>query len=129
PSTEWRKGVTKAKLTEAIAKEMNEAFPGVVFSYSQVIQDNVEEAAAGVKGENSVKVVGPDLKLNEQKAEEIVKILATVRGIQDLGVIRSLGQPEVHIAADRVACARYGLNIGDVQAVVQAAIGGQSVTT
>jgi cobalt-zinc-cadmium resistance protein CzcA len=121
--------MTKAKLTEHISKEMNEAFPGVVFSFSQVIQDNVEEAAAGVKGENSVKVVGPSLKVNESKAEEIVKILSEVRGVTDLGVIRSLGQPEVHITADREACARYGLNVGDVQAVVQAAIGGQQVTT
>jgi len=83
---------------------------------------------SGVKGENTVKVVGPDLKVNEQKAAEIVSALQQVRGVEDLGMFRSLGQPDVKIAPDRERGGRYGLNVGDVAAVVQAAIGGQVVT-
>src|SRR3989442_13676001 len=83
---------------------------------------------SGVKGENTVKVVGPDLKVNEQKAAEIVSALQQVRGVEDLGMFRSLGQPDVKIAPDRERCGRYGLNVGDVAAIVQAAIGGQAGT-
>src|SRR5262249_45510333 len=90
--------------------------------------DNVEEAMSGVKGENTVKVVGPDLRVNEEKARQIVDVLSGVRGADDLGMFESLGQPDVRIVPDRGRCARYGLNVGDVEAVVQAAIGGQAVT-
>jgi cobalt-zinc-cadmium resistance protein CzcA len=107
---------------------MQEAFPGVIFNFSQYINDNVEEALSGVKGENSVKVLGPDLKSNESNAEAIVDIMSQVKGVADLGMFRSLGQPNVKIIPDRAACARYGLNTGDVEAVVQAAIGGQAIT-
>ncbi len=93
-----------------------------------MISDNVEEALSGVKGENTVKVVGPDLRVNEAKANEIVDVMATVKGVEDLGLFPSLGQPNVRITPDRVQCGRYGLNVGDVEAVVQAAIGGQAVT-
>ncbi|MGH7296115.1 MAG: efflux RND transporter permease subunit, partial [Polyangiaceae bacterium] len=93
-----------------------------------MISDNVEEAVSGVKGENSIKIFGPDIAQNEHNAEEIVSVLKTVRGIQDLGMFRSMGQPMVRITPDRRACARYGLNTGDVVAIVQGAIGGQTVT-
>ena len=128
PQQEWRRGITKGKLTQQLSRELREAFPGVDFNFSQAIADNVEEAMSGVKGENTVKVVGPDLKVNEQRAAEIVSILQQVRGVEDLGMFRSLGQPDVKIAPDRERCGRYGLNVGDVAAVVQAAIGGQAVT-
>jgi cobalt-zinc-cadmium resistance protein CzcA len=128
PSDEWGKGITKDTLTEEIQKEMQDAFPGVVFNFSQVIADNVEEAMSGVKGENTVKVVGPDLRVNERKADEIVDVMSKVPGVTDLGMFRSLGQPDVRITPDRVQCGRYGLNVGDVESVVQAAIGGQAVT-
>ena len=111
-----------------MASALRAAFPGVVFNFSQVIADNVEEAMSGVKGENTIKVVGPDIKVDEQKAQEIFRVMRGVRGVEDLGIFRSLGQPNVRITPDRVACGRYGINAGDVGAVVQAAIGGQAVT-
>jgi len=128
PFEEWPRGLTKPKLTAIVQKELQDAFPGVVFNFSQYISDNVEEALAGVKGENSVKVTGPDLKVNETKAQQIIDVMSKVRGVEDLGMFHSLGQPDIKIVPDRTICARYGLNTGDVDAVVQAAIGGQAVT-
>jgi cobalt-zinc-cadmium resistance protein CzcA len=128
PFDEWPRGLTKEKLTEEVSKQLEEAFPGVVFGFSQYISDNVEEALSGVKGENSVKVIGPDLHVNEAKADAIVDVMSGVRGVKDLGMFHSLGQPSIKITTDRTICARYGLNTGDVEAVVQAAIGGQAVT-
>lgn len=128
PFGQWRRGLTKDELTEQINRELSETFPGVVFNFSQMIGDNVEEAVAGVKGENSIKVFGPDLEDNEKSADAIVSILETVPGVTDLGSMSSLGQPDVKITPDRRACARYGLNTGDVLDVVQTAIGGQAIT-
>ncbi len=128
PPDRFRRGITKEKLTEQLSRELHEAFPGVDFNFSQAIADNVEEAMSGVKGETTVKVIGPDLKVNEAKAAEIVSTLQEVRGVEDLGMFRSLGQPDVKIVPDRERCGRYGLNVGDVGAMVQAAIGGQAVT-
>jgi cobalt-zinc-cadmium resistance protein CzcA len=128
PASKWRKGVTKDSMTQEMQAELSAAFPGVVFSFSQVISDNVEEAMSGVKGENTVKVVGPDLHVNEAKAQEIVNVLRKVRGVEDLGIFRSLGQPAIRITPYRAQIGRYGLNTGDVAAVVQAAIGGQVIT-
>jgi cobalt-zinc-cadmium resistance protein CzcA len=109
-------------MTEALTQQ----FPGVDFNFSQYIEDNVEEAASGVKGENSVKIYGNDLETLEHTADQIAKILADVPGITDLAVLRSLGQPTIRIDVDRTRAARYGLAPGDVNTVVQAAIGGQS---
>ncbi|MGB8294537.1 MAG: CusA/CzcA family heavy metal efflux RND transporter [Polyangia bacterium] len=128
PSSEWRPGVTKASLTDDIQRDLARAFPGVVFNFSQVISDNVEEAMSGVKGENTVKVVGPDLRVDETKAGEIVAAMNNVRGVADLGIFRSLGQPAIRITPSRTAAGRYGLNTGDVAAVIQAAIGGLAIT-
>jgi cobalt-zinc-cadmium resistance protein CzcA len=128
PFDKWEHGLTKDKLTDELSQELREAFPGVVFNFSQMIGDNVEEAVAGVKGENSVKVFGPDLVENEKNADGVVETLGAVAGIKDLGKLTSLGQPDVKISPDRKACARYGLNSGDVVAVVQTAIGGQAAT-
>lgn len=129
PSSRWKSGMTKAKLTDELAKELADAFPGVVFNFSQMISDNVEEAMSGVKGENSVKVFGPDVKQNERAADEIVGVLGGVRGVRDLGVVRSTGQPSVKIVPNRQACSRYGLNTGNVGAVIEAALGGKVATT
>jgi cobalt-zinc-cadmium resistance protein CzcA len=120
--------VTKASLTEDMQRDLARAFPGVVFNFSQVIADNVEEAMSGVKGENTVKVVGPDLLLNETKADEIVNVMKDIPGVADLGIFRSLGQPAIRITPSRTAAGRYGLNTGDVAAVIQAAIGGLAIT-
>jgi len=126
PTDRWPAGVDKGRLTDAMTARLGEEFPGVEFNFSQYIQDNVEEAASGVKGENSVKIYGNDLDTLEQTAGQIAKVLAEVPGITDLAVLRSLGQPTVRIDVDRTRAARYGLMPGDVNAVVRAAIGGQS---
>jgi cobalt-zinc-cadmium resistance protein CzcA len=128
PRNEWRKGVTKELLTEQLSKELQDAFPGFSFNFSQYIADNVEEALSGVKGENTVKVVGPDVKVNEAMAKKVVEALSKVRGIEDLGLYESLGQPDVQVTPDRKLCRRHGLNVGDVESVLQAAVGGQAVT-
>jgi cobalt-zinc-cadmium resistance protein CzcA len=128
PLDQWRRGLTKDKLTEDLSRELHESFPGVVFDFSQMIGDNVQEAVAGVKGENSIKVFGPDLEDNEKTADAVIDALEPVPGITDLGKFSTLGQPNVKISPDRKACARYGLNSGDVVTVVQTAIGGQAVT-
>ena len=128
PFDEWPRGVDKEKLTEQLSKELETAFPGVVFNFSQMISDNVEEALSGVKGENSIKVMGPDLKTIEANGDAIVDVAQRVPGVKDLGMLNTLGQPSVHIVIDRLACARYGINTGDVDAVIQAAVGGQAVT-
>ena len=126
PFETWPHGLTKNKLTEQMTAVLKQQFPGVEFNFSQYIEDNVEEAASGVKGENSVKVYGNDLQTLEDTANKIAKVLAEVPGITDLAVLRSLGQPTIRIDVDRERAARYGLAPGDVNSVVQAAIGGQS---
>jgi len=126
PFDTWPAGMDKEKLTQRLTEELQQQFPGVDFNFSQYIQDNVEEAASGVKGENSVKVYGNDLETLEKTANAIAAVLAKVPGITDLAVFRSLGQPTIRIDVDRVRAARYGLAPGDVNAVVQTAIGGQS---
>jgi cobalt-zinc-cadmium resistance protein CzcA len=127
PPREWRKGLTKEALIEEIERKLG-AIPGVTFNFSQVIQDNVEEAMSGVKGENSIKLFGRDLKLLESKALELERLMRQVPGVRDLGVFRLMGQPNLLIQVDRRASARYGLQVSDVNAVVQAAVGGQAVT-
>ena len=129
PRKEWRPEIdSKAALIGQIEQELSKTFPGVTLNFSQMIQDNVEEAMTGVKGENSVKVFGPDLSILEDKANQIKAIMDDVVGVKDLGVLRSLGQPNLLIEVDRTATARYGIEVDDVNAVVQAAVGGQSVT-
>jgi cobalt-zinc-cadmium resistance protein CzcA len=126
PFDTWPRGVDKDELTQDMTHALEQQFPGVDFNFSQYIQDNVEEAASGVKGENSVKVYGNDLETLEKTADNVAAVLAKVPGITDLAVLHSLGQPTIRIDIDRVRAARYGLAPGDVNAVVQAAIGGQS---
>jgi cobalt-zinc-cadmium resistance protein CzcA len=126
PFDTWPSGTDKEKLTQEMTDSLEQRFPGVEFNFSQYIQDNVEEAASGVKGENSVKVYGNDLETLEKTADSIAAVLAKVPGITDLAVLRSLGQPTIRIDVDRMRAARFGLAPGDVNAVVQTAIGGQS---
>ncbi len=126
PFETWPAGVDKEKLTQQMMQELESEFPGVEFNFSQYIQDNVEEAASGVKGENSVKVYGNDLETLEKTADAVAGVLARIPGITDLAVLRSLGQPTIRIDVNRVRAARYGLAPGDVNAVVQTGIGGQS---
>ncbi len=126
PFGEWPRGVDKDKLTNQMNEALERRFPGVEFNFSQNIEDNVEEAASGVKGENSVKLFGNDLQTLEQTAGKIKSVMATIPGITDLAIFSSLGQPTVKIDIDRLAAARYGLMPGDVNATIQAAIGGQA---
>jgi cobalt-zinc-cadmium resistance protein CzcA len=126
PFDTWPSGVDKEKLTEQMTRALESRFPGVEFNFSQYIEDNVEEAASGVKGENSIKLIGNDLATLEKTANRIKHVLASVPGVTDLAVFRSLGQPTVKIDIDRTRAARYGLAPGDINATVQAAIGGQS---
>jgi cobalt-zinc-cadmium resistance protein CzcA len=125
---EWPKGVDKASLTATISKRMADRFPGVDFNFSQNIEDNVEEAASGVKGENSVKVFGNDLATLQKTANDIAAAMAPVKGIEDLGVFNPLGAPTLNIVVDRKRAARYGLAPSDVNGVVQTAIGGQAAS-
>ncbi|HZS12929.1 MAG TPA: CusA/CzcA family heavy metal efflux RND transporter [Nitrospirales bacterium] len=124
----WRPEITsKEKLIEEIEVVLAE-IPGVTFNFSQMIQDNVQEAMSGVKGENSIKLFGRDLRQLETTAAQIEKEMQQVKGVKDLGILRLLGQPNLVIQVDRQACARYGVQVSDVNAVVQAAVGGQAVT-
>jgi len=129
PYDEWPKGLTKEKLTEQIQAEFQSELPGVVFNFSQYIQDNIEEAISGVKGANSVKILGPNLETLEKLAAQVRDQMSQVRGIEDLGIFPVLGQPNLNIKVDRAKAARYGLNTGDVNTVIQAALGGASATT
>ena len=126
PFDKWRKGLDKEGLIAEMNDALQKAFPGVEFNFSQYIQDNVEEAASGVKGENSVKVSGNDLQTLARIANEVKNAISSVPGIEDLAVFASLGQPTIRIDIDRNKAARYGLAPGDINATVQAAIGGQS---
>ncbi len=129
PADQWPKGMTKERLVNEIDATLRTRFPGVSFSYSQNIEDNIDEALSGVKaGSNAVKVFGTDLKTDEAIANRITEILRQVRGVTDVFMFRSLGQPNIVVEPDRTAASRYGLNAGDVAAIVQAAIGGQTVT-
>ncbi len=127
PFDTWPEKIDKEKLTTQMTEALQEKFPGVEFNFSQYIQDNVEEAASGVKGENSVKLYGNDLVTLERTANDIKRVMQGVKGISDLAVFNSLGQPTVRIDIDRTRAARYGLAPGDINTTIQAAIGGQSV--
>jgi cobalt-zinc-cadmium resistance protein CzcA len=129
PFDEWPAYLTKEKLTERLQQEFSEELPGIGFNFSQYIQDNVEEALSGVKGANSVKIVGPNLEVLEGLAGQVMAVMARVPGVADLGVFHLLGQPNLNIRIDREKAARYGLNTGDVNTIVQAALGGTTATT
>ncbi|MGD0413278.1 MAG: CusA/CzcA family heavy metal efflux RND transporter [Verrucomicrobiota bacterium] len=129
PFDQWPKGLTKEKLTGQLQAEFQSELPGVTFNFSQYIQDNIEEAISGVKGANSVKIVGPNLQILEKLAAQVRDQMSQVRGVADLGIFPVLGQPNLNIKVDRARAARYGLNSGDVNSVVQAALGGAVATT
>ena len=117
----------KEELIAAMDKEL-EKFPGVIWNFSQPISDNMEEAVSGVKGELAVKLYGDDLKTLEKKAQEIADQMTTVKGVQDLGVFKIIGQPNLNLTVDREAAARFGINVADVQDAIQTAVGGFPLT-
>ncbi|MFZ3213013.1 MAG: efflux RND transporter permease subunit [Terriglobales bacterium] len=129
PFDEWPRGLTKEKLTEQVQAEFNSELPGVIFNFSQYIEDNIEEGISGVKGVNSVKIIGPNLEVLTKLAEQVRDQMNQVRGIADLGIFPVLGQPNLNIKVDRYKAARYGLNSGDVNSVIQAAMGGAVATS
>jgi heavy metal efflux system protein len=129
PYDEWRVGFTKDMLIDQLQHEFADELPGIDFNFSQYIQDNVEEALSGVKGANSVKIIGRDLATIERIASDVMQQMQQVRGITDLGIFHVLGQPNLNVKVDRDKAARYGLNTGDVNTVIQAALGGTVATT
>ena len=129
PFEQWPVGYTKDKLIEDLQGEFNNEFAGIDFNFSQYIQDNVEEGLSGVKGANSAKIIGPDLATLEKIARSVMAEMAKVQGIADLGAFWVLGQPNLNIKIDRAKAARYGINVNDVNSVIQAALGGTIATT
>jgi len=117
----------KDELIAAMNRELDK-IPGAVWGFSQPIEDNMEEAVSGVKGALATKIYGDDLKVLEAKSDEIVNIMRGIKGVEDLGVFRVLGQPNLNVAVDRDAAARYQINVADVQDAVQTAVGGTALT-
>jgi cobalt-zinc-cadmium resistance protein CzcA len=128
PADEWPKGLTKAAMVKQMSEQLEREFVGVDFNFSQYIQDNIEEAVSGVKGENSVKIFGPDLAELVRLSKSVKNEIAAVPGVTDPAVFNLLGQPNLVIRIDRATAARYGFSVGDINSVVQAAVGGQEVT-
>jgi cobalt-zinc-cadmium resistance protein CzcA len=122
----WRKGLDKEGLVSEMALALRRGFPGVNFAFSQYIQDNVQEAASGIDAENAIKISGGDLQTLSKVAADVRRSLEKVRGITDVTVPPLLGQPTIRIDIDRQRAARYGLSPGDINATIQAAVGGQS---
>ncbi len=129
PFEQWPAGMDKDKLVKELQARFEAEFPGVSFNFSQYIQDNVEEGLSGVKGANSVKIVGPDLATLEKLATQVYDVMAHIDGVADLGVFHILGQPNMNIQIDRARAARYGLNTGDVASAIQTALAGVQATT
>jgi cobalt-zinc-cadmium resistance protein CzcA len=125
PKEEWRPVFHEDK--DSLIASMNhqlENIPGVIWGFSQPIEDNMEEAVSGVKGELSVKIYGDDFKTLEQKGNDVVSVMSKIPGIADLGLFRIIGQPNLTFAVDRQAAARYGINVSDIQDAIQTAVGG-----
>jgi heavy metal efflux system protein len=117
----------KEQLIAAMSREL-EKLPGVIWNFSQPIADNMEEAVSGVKGELAVKIYGDDLKLLEEKGDQMVNIMRGIKGIQDLGLFRVLGQPNLNLVVDREQAARFQINVADIQDAIQTSVGGGAVS-
>jgi len=130
PKEQWRPIFHQKKddLIAAMNLQLSKEFPGVIWGFSQPIEDNMEEAVSGVKGELATKVYGDDLHLLEDKADQIAAIMSQVKGIADLGVFQVTGQPDLNFEVDRRAAARWGINVADVQDAIQTAVGGTALT-
>jgi heavy metal efflux system protein len=129
PKEQWRSVFHQNK--DALIASMNDQLdkiPGAIWNFSQPIADNMEEAVSGVKGQLATKIYGDDLRTLEDKADEVLKVLRTVRGVEDLGVFRLLGQPNLNVQVDRQKAARFQINVADVQDAIQTAVGGNALT-
>ncbi len=130
PKKDWRHVFheNKDNLIAAMNDQLNRAFPGVIWGFSQPIEDNMEEAVSGVKGELATKVYGSDLHVLEDKADQIEAVMSRVRGIADIGVFQVTGQPDLDVEVNRAKAARWGINVADVQDAIQTAVGGNTLT-
>ncbi|MGO9437452.1 MAG: efflux RND transporter permease subunit [Terracidiphilus sp.] len=129
PKEEWRPIFQKSK--DNLIASMNgqlEKIPGVIWGFSQPIEDNMEEAVSGVKGELSVKIYGDDFKVLEEKGNDVVNTMSKIRGVADLGLFRIIGQPNLTFTVDRLAAARFGINVADIQDAIQTAVGGTTLS-
>jgi len=129
PKEQWRPvfGENKDELIAAMNRELDK-IPGVIWGFSQPIADNMEEAISGVKGQLATKVFGDDLKVLEEKANEVVDVMRNIRGVEDLGALQVLGQPNLNVTVDRAQAARFQINVADVQDAIQTAVGGNALT-
>jgi cobalt-zinc-cadmium resistance protein CzcA len=128
PHSKWRSQFkTKDELIAAMDSDLSKV-PGVIWNFSQPISDNVEEAVSGVKGELAVKLFGTDLKVLEQKANEMQDVMSKIPGVADLGIFEVRGQPNVNLVVDRAAADRFGINVSDIQDAVETAVGGKAVS-
>lgn len=127
PKKEWKRDITEEHLIDEMDQQLRK-FPGIIYNYSQPIRDNVEEAVAGVNAAMAVKIFGPDFNVLDNKADSVLNVLKTVRGIEDLGVLRNLGQPEFRIELDQQRMAFYGVTTADANSVIEMAIGGKEAT-
>ncbi len=128
PHKEWKRQITQEEIIAEMGEKLS-CFPGIIFNFSQPIIDNVAEAVAGVPASMAVKIYGPNFQVIDNKADSIVNILKTIKGVDDLGVLRNLGQPEFRIELDQSKMALYGVNTADAQAVIEMALGGKAATT
>ncbi|MFD1817918.1 cobalt-zinc-cadmium resistance protein CzcA [Pseudarcicella hirudinis] len=127
PKEEWKRDISKDELISEMQVKLNK-YRGIDFNFSQPISDNVEEAVSGVKGSIAVKIQGPDLTILDKKADEVFAQLKRVKGIEDLGIFRNLGQPELRITLNPDKMAQYGIDAADANAVIEMAIGGKAVS-
>ncbi|MCJ8211163.1 CusA/CzcA family heavy metal efflux RND transporter [Mucilaginibacter sp. RS28] len=127
PKKEWKRGITQEELIADMYKKLSQ-FPGIIYNFSQPISDNVAEAVAGVPASMAVKIFGPDFSVLDKKADEVMAILKNIQGVEDLGVLRNLGQPEFRIELDQRKMALYGVSTADANAVIEMAIGGKAAT-
>lgn len=127
PKNEWKRNITKAGLVNEMQKKLS-GFPGIDLNFSQPIMDNVEEAVSGVKGSLCVKIYGDSLRYTEDKANEVYEVMKNIKGVEDLGVVRNIGQPELRIDLDQNKMALYGVTTADANAIIEMAIGGKGVS-
>jgi heavy metal efflux system protein len=130
PKEQWRPVFhqNKDELIAAMNLQLSNQFPGIIWGFSQPIEDNMEEAVSGVKGQLATKVYGDDLHVLEEKADEVDAIMSQVSGITDIGVFQVTGQPDLNFEVDRKAAARWGINVADVQDAIQTSVGGNALT-
>jgi len=127
PKEEWKSGLSKEGLIEEMKARLSR-FPGIDLNFSQPIMDNVEEAVSGVKGSLAVKVYGDSLAYTEAIAGQVYNIMKDIKGVEDLGVIKNIGQPEMRIELDENKMALYGVTTADANAIIEMAIGGKGIS-